>query len=179
MNTKHILPYTIMQSLGIRLRPFIFQTVIPKCPKTYSYDPFYISRKPSIPLYPKLQFCLRGYDFPSLEKYEIYVNRALKRWSSSVDSFPLPPKKISYSIFHPNSTKVKTEFELNRYCRVVTADNIKTVDLPVIFDLIQQNLPEGIELKVEEFNPDLEEERYVANLEIETLQDELTKLTAK
>ncbi|KAM3175661.1 hypothetical protein ACTXT7_008101 [Hymenolepis weldensis] len=142
-----------MRLLGIRLRPRILQTIIPRCPKTYSYDPFYISRKPSIPLYPKLQFCLTG--------------------------FPLPPKKTSYSVFHPNSTKVKTEFELNHYCRVVTADNIKTVDLPVIFDLIQQNLPEGIELTIEEFNPDLEEERYVANLEIETLQDELTKLTTK
>ncbi|VDL61312.1 unnamed protein product [Hymenolepis diminuta] len=168
-----------MRLPGIRLRSKILQTIIPKCPKTYSYDPFYISRKPSIPLYPKLQFCLIGYDFPSLEKYETYVYKALRRWSSSVDSFPLPPKKTSYSVFHPNSTKVKTEFELNRYCRVVTADNIKTVDLPVIFDLIQQNLPEGIELTVEEFNPDLEEERYVANLEIETLQDELTKLTTK
>lgn len=70
--------------------------------------------------------------------------------SLSVSSFPLPPKKSLYKVYHPNSTKVRTEFDLNHYCRIVHAENIRTVDLPIIFDLIQQNLPEGIELAVEE-----------------------------
>ncbi|KAL5960473.1 30S ribosomal protein S10 [Taenia solium] len=168
-----------MQSLRTFSRVFFPRSCPTKRFKTYSYDPFYICRKPSIPLFPKLQFCLKSYDFPTLEKYESYLIKALRRWVSSVDSFPLPPKKTLYKVYHPNSTKVRTEFDLNHYCRIVYAENIRTVDLPVIFDLIQQNLPEGIELAVEEFDPRLEEERYVANLEVETLQGELIKLTTK
>ncbi|KAL5108614.1 30S ribosomal protein S10 [Taenia crassiceps] len=160
-------------------RVFFSRNCLSKRFKTYSYDPFYICRKPSIPLLPKLQFCLKSYDFPILEKYERYLIKTLRRWVSSVDSFPLPPRKTLYKVYHPNSTKVRTEFDLNHYCRVVYAENIRTVDLPIIFDLIQQNLPEGIELAVEEFDPLLEEERYVTNLEIETLQGELAKLTTK
>ena len=71
-------------------------------------------------------------------------------YSFIVLRFPLPPKKTAYKVFHPNSTKVKTEFELNRFCRVVNAEDVKTVDLPIIFDLLQQNLPEGVELTVQE-----------------------------
>ncbi|VDD83485.1 unnamed protein product [Mesocestoides corti] len=119
-------------------------------PKTFSYDPFYISRKPPIPLYPKLQFCLKGYDFPMLERYEKYIARVLKRWAAAVDSFPLPPKKTLYKLYYPNSTKVRVDFDLSLYCRIVCAEKIKTVDLPIIFDLFQQNLPEGIHLTVEE-----------------------------
>ncbi|CDI98650.1 39S ribosomal protein L48 mitochondrial [Echinococcus multilocularis] len=169
----------VMHSPKIFPRVLIARNRLTKRFKTYSYDPFYICRKPSIPLFPRLQFSLKGYDFPTLEKYEIYLNKTLRRWVSSVDSFPLPPKKTLYKVYHPNSTKVKTEFELNHYSRIVCAENVKTVDLPIIFDLVQQNLPEGIELAVEEFDPLLEKERYVANLEVETLQGELTKLTAK
>ncbi|EUB58459.1 hypothetical protein EGR_06640 [Echinococcus granulosus] len=139
-----------MHSPKIFPRVLIAQNRLTKRFKTYSYDPFYICRKPSIPLFPRLQFSLKGYDFPTLEKYEIYLNKTLRRWVSSVDSFPLPPKKTLYKVYHPNSTKVKTEFELNHYSRIVCAENVKTVDLPIIFDLVQQNLPEGIELAVEE-----------------------------
>nr|VZI11785.1 unnamed protein product [Spirometra erinaceieuropaei] len=145
--------------------------------KTFSYDPFYISLKPSVPVFPTIQLCLKGYDFPVLERYERYARSALKKWTETVSSFPLPPEKTLYKTYHPNSTKVKAEFELNKYCRVFTIDGIKSVDLPIIVELLQQNLPEGVEMILQERDPQLEESRYVANLEMETLQSELEKLT--
>uniref|UniRef100_A0A0V0J5W2 39S ribosomal protein L48 n=1 Tax=Schistocephalus solidus TaxID=70667 RepID=A0A0V0J5W2_SCHSO len=145
--------------------------------KTFSYDPFYISLKPSIPVCPTVQLCLNGYDFPVLERYERYARVALGRWAETVSSFPLPPRKTMYKTYHPNSTKVKAEFELSKYCRVFTIDGIKSVDLPIIVDLLQQNLPEGVEMTLQEYDPQLEESRYVANLEMETLQSELEKLS--
>ncbi|BHF72597.1 39S ribosomal protein L48, mitochondrial [Sparganum proliferum] len=106
--------------------------------------------------------CLKGYDFPVLERYERYARSALKKWTETVSSFPLPPEKTLYKTYHPNSTKI---------------DGIKSVDLPIIVELLQQNLPEGVEMILQERDPQLEESRYVANLEMETLQSELEKLT--
>ncbi|VDN11170.1 unnamed protein product [Dibothriocephalus latus] len=94
-----------------------------------------------------------------MERYEKYARFALGKWSKNVTSFPLPPKKTMYKTYHPSSTKAKAEFELSKYCRIV------------------RNLPEGIEMVLQENDPQLEESRYVANLEMETLQSELEKLT--
>lgn len=69
---------------------------------------------------------------------------------TAIPRFPVPPKKTQYKVYHLNSTIVKTEFGLSYYCRIVNAASIRTVDLPIIFDLLQQNLPEGVELTIQQ-----------------------------
>ncbi|VDP21143.1 unnamed protein product [Echinostoma caproni] len=56
-------------------------------------------------------------------------------------------------------------------------EKLKAIHLPVIMDVLYQNLPEGVELTVGKTDPNADEARYVPQLEVQALQEELSKLS--
>ncbi|GAA49930.1 hypothetical protein CLF_103794 [Clonorchis sinensis] len=77
-------------------------------------------------------------------------------------SFALPAKLTTYRLYQPNSTNVRTTFELSDYHRVVRA-----IHLPVLVDLVHQNLPEGVELSLRQVSSCLYEGLHKSLLSIE------------
>ncbi|VDQ02611.1 unnamed protein product [Trichobilharzia regenti] len=53
---------------------------------------------------------------------------------------------------------------------------LKAVHLPILLDLIYQNLPAGIKISVGKTDKTLDEDRFVPQLEREALEKELSKL---
>ncbi|THD18986.1 39S ribosomal protein L48 mitochondrial [Fasciola hepatica] len=91
-------------------------------------------------------------------------------------SFALPAQRTTYKLYHQNSTNVRAEFELSKYRRICRVAKLKAIYLPIVMDVLYQNLPEGLELSVEKTDTKVDEERYVPQLEVQALQEELSKL---
>ncbi|VEL32406.1 unnamed protein product [Protopolystoma xenopodis] len=86
-------------------------------------------------------------------------------------SFAVPASKRRYKIFNINSTEVKAEFDIAEYKRAFTS-----IRLPIIVDIMQQNLPQGVRFSFQKFDPDIEESLYVPRLELTALAGELSKI---
>ncbi|TGZ59343.1 hypothetical protein CRM22_009146 [Opisthorchis felineus] len=140
-------------------------------------DPPYLSAKPPIPLYPELQFDIKCRDFVILEQFCTYLRRFLSRLGLDVYVFALPAKLTTYRLYQPNSTNVRTTFELSDYHRVVRLNGLKAIHLPLLVDLVHQNLPEGVELSLSQSDPKSDDARYVPQLELYALKEELVKLS--
>ncbi|CAL8107692.1 unnamed protein product [Calicophoron daubneyi] len=139
-------------------------------------DPPYLSARPPIPPYPELQFDIKCLDFVVLETFCKYFRRVISLLGLTTNGFPLPANRTTYKLYHPNSTKVRTEFELSSYHRVYRVQDMKAIHLPLLMDILCQNLPEGVELSVGQTDPNADEARYVPQLEVHALQAELSKL---
>lgn len=144
--------------------------------KVKNFDPPYLSAKPPLPILDDLQFAVTGRDFVVLEKFGSYLHRFFINFNLEVENFPLPAKNTTYRIYHANSTKVQSEFELSEFRRIFMVSGLKAVYFPILLDLVYQNLPEGVEITINKRDPNLDEERYVPQLELEALQEELSKI---
>ncbi|KAF8572330.1 hypothetical protein P879_00201 [Paragonimus westermani] len=142
--------------------------------KIRSPDPPYLV----IFLFLSLQLDIKCRDFVVLERFCRYLEQFVKHFNLEVYGFALPANRTTYRLYHPNSTKVRTEFELSDYIRIYRVSNMKAIHLPIFMDLLYQNLPEGVQLSVDQTNPDTDEARFVPQLEVHALQEELAKLSS-
>ncbi|TPP65281.1 39S ribosomal protein L48 mitochondrial [Fasciola gigantica] len=144
--------------------------------QTKRLDPPYLLAKPPFPFYAELQFDLRGFDFVVLEHYVKYLRKFFGKLNLEFSGFALPAQRTTYKLYHQNSTNVRAEFELSKYRRICRVAKLKAIYLPIVMDVLYQNLPEGLELSVEKTDTKVDEERYVPQLEVQALQEELSKL---
>lgn len=63
------------------------------------------------------------------------------------------------------------------YHRVVRVIKLKSTTAPLLFEAIQMNLPEGVQLSVSEPNTQEDNFRYVPDLELKQLKEQLDELT--
>nr|CAH8831117.1 unnamed protein product [Trichobilharzia regenti] len=144
--------------------------------KPRNFDPPYLSVKPPIHVYQGVQFDISGHDYAQLEKFTSYIHKFFNNHGFEVENFPLPPKKKAYRLYHTNSTKIQSEFEISEFRRIYRISGLKAVHLPILLDLIYQNLPAGIKISVGKTDKTLDEDRFVPQLEREALEKELSKL---
>lgn len=63
------------------------------------------------------------------------------------------------------------------YHRVVRVIKLKSTTAPLLFEAIQMNLPEGVQLSVSKPNAQEDNFRYVPDLELKQLKEQLDELT--
>ncbi|KAA3677068.1 large subunit ribosomal protein L48 [Paragonimus westermani] len=180
-NNRSIFRMDIRRSIFNLHAKYVFPIVhraLTRHVKIRSPDPPYLSAKPPIPVYSELQLDIKCRDFVVLERFCRYLERFVKHFNLEVYGFALPANRTTYRLYHPNSTKVRTEFELSDYIRIYRVSNMKAIHLPIFMDLLYQNLPEGVQLSVDQTNPDTDEARFVPQLEVHALQEELAKLSS-
>ncbi|CAH8439265.1 unnamed protein product [Schistosoma turkestanicum] len=86
--------------------------------KLKSFDPPYLSAKPPIHVYQSLQFDVKGHDYVQLEKFTSYIHKFFNNCGYEVESFPLPPNKKLYRLYHTNSTNIRSDFEISEFRRI-------------------------------------------------------------
>ncbi|CAH8467498.1 unnamed protein product [Schistosoma rodhaini] len=144
--------------------------------KLKSFDPPYLSVKPPMHVYQSVQFDIRGHDYVQLERFTSYVHKFFINCGYEVENFPLPPSKKLYRLYHTNSTNIRSDFEISEFRRIYRISGVKAVHLPILLDLIYQNLSSGIKIHIGKTDDSLDEDRFVPQLEKEALENELSKL---
>ncbi|XP_066146172.1 large ribosomal subunit protein mL48 [Euwallacea fornicatus] len=142
------------------------------------YEPDYLEgMKSKIPLYDTLNIQLRGYDFPVLESYQKYLHNIIKNMDIEVeDAWACPAQDLQVSTYKPQSEIVNAQYKLQLFNRTIQITDLTTLQLPILFRVIEATLPVGVTMNVvnhEEFH---EEERYVPDSELNKLKDELEQM---
>ena len=144
------------------------------------YDPPYLIRKAPHPNYELLNINIKGYDFTSLDVFYKFVERlCLSFQVKIVEAYPMPSRSLKVKTFQPYSTNLDKEYSFNMYHRVVRIKNLKSTTAPLLFEAIQLNLPEGVQLNVSVPSRDQDEFRYVPDVELHEMRAKLEELKPK
>lgn len=140
------------------------------------YDPPYLHIKPEFPSHETLNIRLRGYDFTVLESFAKYVHNMTKVFGLDSDAFPVPARTSKIQNFKPASSVVQHEYDLMVHERTVQVEDLESISAPIFFEVLQMNLPSGVQMTIKNVDPDEEEFRYVPDLMLRELQTQVADL---
>ncbi len=138
------------------------------------YDPPYINKKAPFPNYELLNINLHGYDYSVLDTFFRYLERLCTSLKIEVvEAYAMPCRNLKVKTYQPFSATLDREFKLNNYHRVVKIQSLKSTMAPLLFEAIQLNLPEGVQLNVTVPTEEESEFRYVPDIELNELKQKL------
>jgi ribosomal protein S10 len=144
------------------------------------YDPPYLNKKPPFPNYELLNINIKGYDATSLQTCFKYIEKLCKSLKIEVvEAYCMPSRSYKIKTYQPFSTNLDKEYKLNKFHRVVKIQNLKSTLAPFLFETIQLNLPEGVQLSVAIPNKDEDEFRYVPDIELNELKEKYSEMSKK
>lgn len=144
------------------------------------YDPPYLNKEPPFPNYELLNINIHGYDFAVLDTYYKYLERLCNSFKVNVvEAYAMPCRSFKIKTYQPFSSNLDKEYKLNNYHRVVRIKNLKSTLAPFLFETIELNLPEGVQLSVTVPTVEEDEFRYVPDIELNELKQKLAEYTKK
>lgn len=144
------------------------------------YDPPYLNKKPPFPNYDLLNINIKGYDATRLESYFKYIEKLCQSFKIEVvEAYCMPSRSYKIKTYQPFSSNLDKEFKLNQFHRIVRVKQLKSTLAPFLFETIQLNLPEGVQLSVSLPSKDEDEFRYVPDIELNELRERLDEMTKK
>jgi large subunit ribosomal protein L48 len=143
------------------------------------YDPPYLAREAPFPRYEMLNINLKSYDFTSLDQFlRLVVKLCQSLDVDLVESYAMPARSFKIKTLQPFSNNLDKEYELSAYHRVVRIKDLKSTFAPILFESIQLNLPQGVQMSVSVPTFEEDEFRYVPDIELREMRQRLEDLEA-
>lgn len=142
-----------------------------------TFEPDYLDTEGStIPTYPPLNIQIKGYNFDILEEYQSWVHRMAENMGVDVSlAWATPAQSLDLTTYHEGGVRPKDTFNVQLYERNVQVANLRSIDAPVLLDVIQRALPEGVTLCIKEHTVEASEARWIADPFIDQLRSELAE----
>jgi len=142
-----------------------------------TFEPDYLDTEGvSIPTYPPINIQMKGYNFDVLEEYQGWVHRTAENMGVDVsEAWATPATSLAMTTFQEGGTRPKDHYLVNLYERNVQVVNLRSVDAPVLLDIIQRALPEGVTLRLAEHTVAAAEARWIADPFIDQIRSELSQ----
>merc|ERR550525_1790921 len=86
-----------------------------------------------------------------------------------------PAQSLDLTTYHEGGIRPKDTFNVQLYERNVQVANLRSIDAPVLLDIIQRALPEGGTLRIMEHTVEASEARWIADPFIDQLRSELAE----
>ncbi|KAM9032714.1 39S ribosomal protein L48, mitochondrial [Sarcophilus harrisii] len=120
--------------------------------------------------YGVLNVHLIAYDMTLVENYAKYVHKLCNDYSIKVEeSYALPTKTMEVLQMQEQSNKMLLDSVLTTHERVVQISNLSSTFAAIFLEILQSNLPEGVNLSVREHTEEAYKERFKARPELEEL----------
>ncbi|RWS30028.1 hypothetical protein B4U80_04491 [Leptotrombidium deliense] len=130
--------------------------------------------KPQIPFYEVLNVKVKGYDYVVLDEYSKYIKKACRHLGVSVtNSWPVPLRKYKIESLLKYSTAVDTVYHLTSYERVVQVKHVEAKLAPILIEMLQAAKPTGVTLSLMEHTPEDTESRYIPDMKLAEMENEL------
>jgi len=91
----------------------------------------------------------------------------------SAHSIAYPCRTLTATLFKPHTTQPSGVHPLHMYERIVQIEEVTGPQLQLLIDSITSEMPIGVKLSVEPMNNEKHENRYLPNLELIKLSEEL------
>ncbi|CDW54921.1 Ribosomal S10 domain containing protein [Trichuris trichiura] len=129
------------------------------------------------PLYSRLNIQLRGYDFAVLEQFQGYVHKVVRYMGFKVvDAWAAPTRNSLCTIYKPRSKAVEAVYKLSHYERNVQLADVPAHLVDLLLDVIQTDLPQGVQLSLHEHTAEIENIRYIPNSDLKEAHKQLEEV---
>ncbi|KAK4887640.1 hypothetical protein RN001_003911 [Aquatica leii] len=154
------------------------RSTVMKTKRFYSndlYDPPYLELfKSKIPLYDTINIQLHGYDYSQLESYQKLLHSYAKSMNLQVDNgWATPAQHLQVVSYKPNTDIVQSQYRFKVYERNLQIVGITSVQFSTLLRILDSSIPSGVTIKVLPHEEYHEEVRYVPDLELATLKQQL------
>ncbi|XP_074072950.1 large ribosomal subunit protein mL48 [Macrotis lagotis] len=120
--------------------------------------------------YGVLNVHLTAYDMTLVENYAKYVHKLCNNYAIKVEeSYALPTKTMEVLQMQEQSSKMVLDSVLTTHERVVQISNLSSTFAAIFLEILQSNLPEGVNLSVREHTEEAYKGRFKARPELEEL----------
>ncbi|KAF5300027.1 hypothetical protein FQR65_LT09284 [Abscondita terminalis] len=139
------------------------------------YEPPYLELlKSKIPVYDTLNIQLRGYDYPQLESYQKLIHNYAKNMNVQVeDGWAIPAQHMQVVAYKPNTEVVQSQYNFRIYERNLQVMGITSLQLATLLRVLDSSVPSGVTVKIHPHEEYHEEVRYVPDLELASLKQQL------
>lgn len=150
-------------------------------PDIKMYEPPYLVHlKPPLPVYDLANVQLRGYDFTVLERFGRFVHKVVIQFGLDInDTWPTPKQSLKVTTVKPNSNVIENTYQVAIFERNLQILKIPAARLSILVCVIQAALPPGVKFSFHLHDDDYEEVRYVPNLDLMELEDQLEETRRK
>jgi ribosomal protein S10 len=142
------------------------------------HEPKYLELlKPQIPFYDVVNVKVRGYDYAVLEEYIRFIQRTAKTLNIKLQDFwALPAVSIKQESLHHASEMVSGSETIKIHERTVQVKHMTSKICSIFIEAIQAAKPTLVTLHLSEHSNDAEEARYIPDLMLKSMEEELTEL---
>ncbi|XP_007491058.1 39S ribosomal protein L48, mitochondrial [Monodelphis domestica] len=113
---------------------------------------------------------LTAYDMTLVENYSKYIHNFCNNFSIKVEeSYALPTKTMEVLQMQEQGTKMFLDSVLTTHERVVQISNLSSTFASIFLEILQSNLPEGVNLSVREHTEEAYKGRFKTRPELEEL----------
>jgi hypothetical protein len=143
------------------------------------YDPPYLDKEKPFPNYPELLINLKSNDYIRLNVFYKFVEKMCNALNVETSIFEVPARSYNIKTYQPYTTNIDKEYLLFNYHRCITLKGVTSVKAPYIFEAIQLNLPQAVNMSVTLPDPDIDEFRYVPDIQLNELKAIVEEMTYK
>ncbi|XP_014483975.1 PREDICTED: 39S ribosomal protein L48, mitochondrial [Dinoponera quadriceps] len=142
------------------------------------YEPDYLETgKSKVPLMPTVNIQIRSYDYPVLEKYQEYIHKLADIIQVDIDdSWAMPPEEFKVQRYKGKTTVIAATYNFKLYERNIQISEISSIKCSALIRILEAILPQGVNLNVDVFSPELDKKRYVPDKELLDLKSTLDTL---
>ncbi|KAB0799976.1 hypothetical protein PPYR_07856 [Photinus pyralis] len=142
------------------------------------YEPNYLQHfKPKIPAYDIINVQIHGHDYCILESYQKWLHNMMKNMNLDVENgWATPAQQLKINTFKPNTEIVNSQFDLQVYERTLQINMITSLQLATLLRVLDSSAPAGVTVNVSKHEQYHEDVRYVPDLELASLKDQLDTL---
>lgn len=142
------------------------------------HEPQYLEElKPKVGYYELLDLQLFGYDFVTLEKYQSYLHKTMKRLGFEVtDAWSAPYRELTLDVLADRSTAIESTYNLKIYERNLQMKNALVTKLPILIDVIHNTSPAGVTFNIDRHTQADEDRLYFRDTVLEKLKEDLKEL---
>merc|ERR1711997_1257874 len=145
------------------------------------FEPEYLDATKHLPdVYPLVNIQLKGPNFDVLESYQSFIHNLAENMGIDVpDSWATPSETLLAKTYDPNSTLVRDSCKVDIYERNVQVSNMRSIDAPILIDILRRTIPEGVELSVHKHEEEHYEARFIPDPFISGIRQELSEMEAR
>jgi len=168
-------PLLAMAPLKLMVGPRLLRPLTTSAPFKGTFEPDYLdSEGIKVPTYPPLNIQIKGYNFDILENFQAWIHKMSENMGVDVNSsWATPSRTLQLTTFQEGGVRPKDSFTVHVYERNVQVDGLRSIDAPILIDLIRRALPEGVQFSMHEHTVEMDEERWIADPFIDQLRTEL------
>lgn len=145
---------------------------------TPNLEPAFLNdTEPKIGKHETINLMMFAYDHIVLQEYQGWIHNKLLKMNLVVqESFGTPSADYEITKIKKDSNIIEEKYNLKKYQRSVTISELPAPLLPIVTEVVQASLPEGVEVVIDHHREEHENVRYIPDYYLDELRENVAHI---